>query len=34
MIVRVKENRVSKIREKREFLTALIKIKHHIKKEQ
>lgn len=31
MIVRVKENRVSKIREKREFLTALIKIKHHIK---
>ncbi len=31
MIVRVKENKVSKIKEKREFLIFLMKIKHHIK---
>lgn len=31
MIVRVKENKIDRIREKREFLIYLIKIKHHIK---
>lgn len=31
MIVRVKENTISKIKEKREFLIWLMKIKHHIK---
>lgn len=31
MIVRVKDNRITKVKEKREFLIFLIRIKHHIK---
>ncbi len=31
MIVRVKDNTITQIREKREFVMYLLKIKHHVK---